>query len=196
MNLQVWPDIESLAATEESAGMMSAAQLLIMTAFGDQRRYDGLSPMWVHSTRVGLQVNRWGGNLSTTLAGFCHDLLEDTNVTAGCIEGLFGRKTLEITQACTLNKVLYDSDHKKGNDDLRARVQAAGECAILVKIADIDDNLDLKSFRGVPVSWQAEMLYCAEGWLDLGLSYLGMDHPGVEALRSKLDVISEGRNTL
>lgn len=195
MNLQVWPYIESLAATGESANMMSAAQLLIMTAFGNQRRYDGLSPMWVHSARVGLQANRWGGDLSTTLAGFCHDLLEDTNVTAGHVEGLFGRETLEITQVCTLNKALYDEDHKKGNDELRGRVKTAGKRAILVKVADIDDNLDFDSFCGVPVHWQEEMLYCAEGWLDLGRSYLGVNHPGVQALQLKLDAIERWNNS-
>jgi (p)ppGpp synthase/HD superfamily hydrolase len=190
----VWPDIERLAATGESANMMSAAQLLVMTAFGDQRRYDGLSPMWVHSTRVGLQVNRWGGDLSTTLAGFCHDLLEDTNVTAEYVEGLFGRDTLEITRACTLNEALYDQDHKRGNDELRSRVKAAGKRAVLVKVADIDDNLDFSSFCTVPSHWQEEMLYCAKGWLDLGRQYLGVN-PGVESLRLKLDAIERWNNS-
>lgn len=192
MNLEsVWPDVERLASTREPADMMSAVQLLIMAAFDGQRRYDGLSPMWVHSTRVGLQIDRWGGDISTTLAGFGHDLLEDTDVTPEQLEMLFGGQTLAVIQACTLDDAIYQLNHQNGNDDLYRRVRANGERAVLVEVADIDDNL--ATFDGVPEEWQREMWYCAEWRLELGRSFLGVTHPGVVSLHQKMQSISQGR---
>lgn len=182
----IWPDIHRLALTDEPDSKVAAAIHLVTVAFAGQRRRGGTipMPMAAHSIRVGLQLERFGADLKTVLAGFCHDTIEDTAVTATQVETLFGGQVARLVMACTLDESIYANDHLAGNRDLVRRVSDAGSCAAFVKVVDILDNL--ATYHEVPAAWQDEMLWCAGAWLDLGRRQLGVRHIAVKALEIKL----------
>ncbi len=181
-----WEDIRRLSETDDPANKVTAALRLVDVAFAGQRRRGGdiPMPMAVHSIRVGLQLERYGANLDTVLAGFCHDVLEDTNVTTQQVETLFGSEVLQLVVACSLDESIYESDHEAGNRDLVQRVARCGARAAMIKVVDILDNL--ATYYQVPEAWQQEMLWCAGAWLDLGRKQLGASHVAVKALEIRL----------
>ena len=67
-----------------------------------------------------------------------HDVIEDSGVTLGWLMSTVGYTSEEVAA--------IDALSKRPGEDYEAftgRIIAAGRLAILVKIADIDDNLDL-----------------------------------------------------
>ena len=55
---------------------------LVMQAFTGQKRIGPVPvPAATHSLSVGLSLITYGYDLSVVIAGFCHDLIEDTTVT-------------------------------------------------------------------------------------------------------------------
>jgi len=183
---QAWDDLRQMAQTNNSDDKVASALHLATIAFaGQQRRGGGIQmPMAVHSIRVGLQLERFGADLTTVLAGFCHDMLEDTEVTASQIETLYGADVLRLVEACSLNEEIYENDHEAGNRDLIDRVADSGPRAVFIKVVDILDNL--ATYSEVPIAWQEEMFWCAAAWLELGRTYLNASHVAVKALEIKL----------
>lgn len=183
---QAWGDLRQMTQTNNSDDKVTSALHLAAIAFAGQQRRGGsiTMPMAVHSIRVGLQLERFGADLTTVLAGFCHDMLEDTEVTASQIETLYGSDVLHLVEACSLNEAIYEPDHEAGNRDLIDRVADSGPRAVSVKVVDILDNL--ATFSEVPVAWQEEMFWCAGAWLKLGRVHLGVSHVAVKTLEIKL----------
>lgn len=101
---------------------------------------DNPKPVILHSTRVGMDLYRREHERRVVVAGICHDLLEDTAVTADEIEAEFGDDVAEIVAAVSYDEGI--DDYLDRHLDIYDRCVAAGRPAMLVKAADILDNSD------------------------------------------------------
>lgn len=97
-------------------------------------------PTLFHSIRVGNALYKKGYSGNIVIAGFLHDLLEDTAVTEDEITNLFGKDVTEIVRANTKNKSLTDREER--HRELISRCATTSEAAAIVKAADILDNFD------------------------------------------------------
>lgn len=149
---------------------------LVMTAFAEKIRTGRMSiPASTHSLRVGLSLITYACPIEVVLAGFCHDLLEDTAVTAVEIHRLFGERVLALTQACTLDPVLGDTE--SGEDELLVRVVMCARNGDLdplkIKTADRLDNLRT-NYTLKPAS-QLKSYERSQRWLKAAQQYLSND---------------------
>ena len=109
---------------------------LLAKAMPASQKWD--KPTLFHSIRVGSDLYLKGYPREMVLAGFLHDLLEDTEVTAEQIETQFGKRVLDIVQANSKDTSITDRHLRK--KDLVLRCVEAGPDALIVKLADIVDN--------------------------------------------------------
>jgi GTP pyrophosphokinase len=92
----------------------------------------------LHSTRVGLYLHGQGASKEVVLAGLLHDVVEDTDATIEEVASRFGEDVAELVEAMTLNE---DLESGEGNRDSVDRCVHLGRDALLIKAADIADNL-------------------------------------------------------
>ena len=119
------------------------------------RTFDGMArrngtPMVGHSIRVGRLVQQAGGDRIAVFGGYCHDVLEDTQVRQDGLLSIAARvlddpvlaqQAVMLVQACSYSEqecALARADRKRaacarwsGTDDSRVH---------LVKLCDISDN--------------------------------------------------------
>ncbi len=95
-------------------------------------------PLILHSLRVGFKLWEIGQPNEVIVAGFLHDLLEDTNCTIDQIKERFGDKIVKLILACTLPDIKDDKERWLIFLD---QIKKAGREAIIIKIIDADDNL-------------------------------------------------------
>jgi len=99
---------------------------------------DLIKPTLLHSIRVGsyLYFNEYDTDI--VIAGFLHDVIEDTDTTEQEIAELFGKKVLTIVAANTKNANIVEK--KLRNEELIKRCLVTSEKSAIVKAADILDN--------------------------------------------------------
>lgn len=95
-------------------------------------------PVFLHSVRVGMRLYDEGRSEQVVLAGFLHDLLEDTEIVFTDLEKEFGSEVARIVQANTFDVSIKDKVEQYR--ELFVRCCATGKNAALVKAADILDN--------------------------------------------------------
>ncbi len=95
-------------------------------------------PLILHSIRVGIRLFKVNRTKETVIAGFLHDLLEDTDCKIEDIEKRFNKKVLDLVLACTAPKT---KDSKERWFSYVKQIKEAGEEAVAIKIVDADDNL-------------------------------------------------------
>ncbi len=101
---------------------------------------EGMSkPTLLHSLRVGLYLHSDNYSTDVCIAGFLHDLVEDTNVTYEDIKKNFGTRVATLVEANTKNKNIKDKEERV--KDLFERC-VVYEDASIVKAADIMDNIE------------------------------------------------------
>ena len=96
-------------------------------------------PYIAHPFRVMQRLHNQGHNEELLVAAILHDTVEDTNVTIEEIEAEFGAEVARIVAAVSREDETYM--------EFIARVKEAGPKAIALKLADIDDNTDLRRPR-------------------------------------------------
>jgi len=96
-------------------------------------------PVLLHSIRVGVKLMEWGLGRDVVIAGFLHDLLEDTDCRAEDIKNEFGTRVLALVRACTHDEEA--KDYKKRWQKLLENIEKEGQDAFLIKLADQMDNL-------------------------------------------------------
>lgn len=96
-------------------------------------------PVLIHSIRVGLTLFNHGYSKDIVLAGILHDVLEDTEVSYEQLEE-FGIYIAQLVFAATINLRIQSKTER--NRDVFYRCKALGRDALLVKCADISDNID------------------------------------------------------
>jgi guanosine-3',5'-bis(diphosphate) 3'-pyrophosphohydrolase len=95
-------------------------------------------PLILHSLRVGFKLWETGEPKEVIIAGFLHDLLEDTNCKAEEIKEKFGDKVLNHILACTATNT-EDTDERWFK--FMEQIKRAGREAIVIKIVDSYENL-------------------------------------------------------
>lgn len=95
-------------------------------------------PLILHSLKVGFKLWEIGESKEVIIAGFLHDLLEDTNCKSEEIKEKFGDKVLNLVLACTAPNT-EDTDERwfKFMD----QIKKAGREATIIKIVDSYENL-------------------------------------------------------
>jgi len=101
---------------------------------------DNPKPVILHSTRVGMDLYDSGYDEHVVVAGFLHDLLEDTDVTADEIRSRFGDDVADIVAAASFDERI--DDYLERHLDIYERCFELGRDAVLVKAADLLDNSD------------------------------------------------------
>ncbi len=94
-------------------------------------------PTFLHCIRVGMYLYQHGYETDTIIAGFLHDMLEDTDVTYDMIVAKRWTKIADIVLANTRDEALPKSDRKM---DLIRRCKQSKE-ASLIKALDTMDGL-------------------------------------------------------
>jgi len=100
---------------------------------------DNQKPLILHCTKVGIKLMTLGESVEVVIAGFLHDLLEDTKCTSEEIENQFGIEILNLVKACTFDKNI--KDYQERWEKSLANIDKAGRDAVVVKLVDQMDNL-------------------------------------------------------
>ena len=109
--------------------------------FGQKRKGDG-HPYLEHPLEVAHILYRAHLDPDVIAAGYCHDLLEDTDCQEHEIEDKCGKEVLRIVKAVSNDEELSDSiDWEKKKSKYVESVRAGGEKAIMVSVADKIANL-------------------------------------------------------
>ena len=100
--------------------------------------HDLVKPTLLHSIRVGCWLYFHGYDTSIVIAGFLHDIVEDTDVTEQNVRDDFGVEVANLVMANTKNTNITDKETR--NEELIKRCLGTSEKASIVKAADILDN--------------------------------------------------------
>jgi len=96
-------------------------------------------PLILHSLRVGFKLMELKQEKDVVIAGFLHDLLEDTNCNPEEIEKEFVEKVARLVLACTFDENI--KDYKERWRKLVFNIKQAGYDAIIIKLTDQIANL-------------------------------------------------------
>lgn len=100
--------------------------------------HDLIKPTLLHAVRVGSWLYFHGYETNIVIAGFLHDIIEDTDVTEQEIVEDFGAEVANIVKANTKDTKIHEK--KTRNEELIKRCLETSEKAAIVKAADILDN--------------------------------------------------------
>lgn len=117
--------------TDEADVLQSALELAVEAHRGQYRKYTG-EPYVIHPIRVMLALA--DQPLAVQVAAVLHDTVEDTTVSLAMIEAMFGQEVERLVDALTRRE-----DEKYA--DFIDRIISTGRDAILIKLADVGDNM-------------------------------------------------------
>lgn len=121
-------------------------------------------PALLHSIKVGVKLMEYDVPYEVVVAGFLHDLLEDTKCTKTLIRNKFGSKVLNYVSALTMDYQL--TNYKERWFDAIKRITNAGKSILLVKLIDCYDNLPYYNARMTKVVlgrllWKSNLILTA-----------------------------------
>lgn len=108
-----------------------------------QMRASG-DPYIAHPVAVAGLLRSWGGDSAMIAAGFLHDVVEDTEVSADEIEAIFGPEVRHLVEGVTkLSKFNFDSKTEQQAENFRRMFLAMAQDirVIVVKLADRLHNM-------------------------------------------------------
>lgn len=130
--------VSSMLMSQE---VFNAVLLMKQYHAGQKRKGDG-HPYLEHPLEVAYRLWRAGFPSEVVAAGYCHDLLEDTDCQEHEIEAKCGKEVLRIVKAVSNDEELSDSvDWEKKKAKYVESVRAGGEKAIMVSVVDKIANL-------------------------------------------------------
>jgi len=121
--------------TAETRKKIETAMRQLTKYLGDDEQLG--KPVLAHSLRVGSDLWAGGYGEDIVLAGFLHDIIEDSGVTAEQLDKSFGHNVSSIVELCTKKPSI--SDNLERRREVIKRAASTRESAI-VKAADILDN--------------------------------------------------------
>lgn len=95
-------------------------------------------PVVLHSIEVGVELFQSGYDLDTVIAGFLHDLIEDTDTSLDEIKNSFNEKVAELVKVSTLAKEITDPVAQYLNSFEEAK--RMGKDALLIRATDLYFN--------------------------------------------------------
>ncbi len=117
---------------------MDEAIMVLSRAFSESGHNE--KPVILHSIRVGMTLFDLGYPKHIVLAGLLHDILEDTDFSAEDLRRRFGADVASIVSAVTFDPTI--SSKREQTEELFLRCRHQGFEALVVKCADILDNID------------------------------------------------------
>ncbi len=121
-----------------------------------------IKPTLLHAIRVGSWLYFYDYETNIVIAGFLHDIIEDTDVTEQNICEDFGVEVANMVIANTKDTTI--TEKKIRNDELIKRCLETSEKASIVKAADILDNYKYYS----SLNDQVGIEYCRNNALSFG----------------------------
>lgn len=157
---------------------LKAAYDFSATAHEGQKRQTG-EPYFIHPCAVvNILVDLGFDDVSTLVAAFLHDVLEDTPVTADELEQKFGKEVLELVEGVTkLDKIKFVSAEDEQAENLRKMFFAMAKDyrVIIIKLADRLHNMRtldaLKPEKQIKIATQSLKIYAPLAGR-LGLSFV------------------------
>lgn len=96
-------------------------------------------PVIIHSIIVGYRLMELKQNKDLVIAGFLHDLVEDSNCSIADIKKEFGNNVAKLVSAITVNPLM--TNYKKRYKILMNQIISYGQDAALLKAVDGYENL-------------------------------------------------------
>ena len=157
---------------------LKAAYDFSAAAHEGQKRQTG-EPYFIHPcTVVNILVDLGFDDVSTLVAAFLHDVLEDTPVTSDELEQKFGKEVLELVEGVTkLDKIKFVSAEDEQAENLRKMFFAMAKDyrVIIIKLADRLHNMRtldaLKPEKQIKIATQSLKIYAPLAGR-LGLSFV------------------------
>ncbi|WP_435359976.1 HD domain-containing protein [Haloarchaeobius sp. DFWS5] len=131
---------------------------------------DNPKPVILHSTRVGMDLYDREYEKHVVVAGFLHDLIEDTDVTADEIRSEFGDEVATIVAATSFDTEI--DGYLERHYDIYKRCFELGRDAVVVKAADLLDNSDYYAV-GDSEGLQQNLLTKMKYFIDESEPYVG-----------------------
>ncbi len=117
---------------------MDSAIMFLSQAFSQSGH--NAKPVILHSIRVGMGLFDRGYDRDIVLSGLLHDILEDTDLPLQALRDQFGCKIADMVCAATFDRSIPDK--RERNRDMFLRCRELGFEALVVKCADVLDNID------------------------------------------------------
>lgn len=157
---------------------LKAAYDFSAAAHEGQKRQTG-EPYFIHPCAVvNILVDLGFDDISTLVAAFLHDVLEDTPVTSDELEQKFGKEVLELVEGVTkLDKIKFVSAEDEQAENLRKMFFAMAKDyrVIIIKLADRLHNMRtldaLKPEKQIKIATQSLKIYAPLAGR-LGLSFV------------------------
>ena len=157
---------------------LKAAYDFSVSAHEGQKRQTG-EPYFIHPCAVvNILVDLGFDDVSTLVAAFLHDVLEDTPVTSDELEQKFGKEVLELVEGVTkLDKIKFVSAEDEQAENLRKMFFAMAKDyrVIIIKLADRLHNMRtldaLKPEKQIKIATQSLKIYAPLAGR-LGLSFV------------------------
>lgn len=157
---------------------LKAAYDFSAAAHEGQKRQTG-EPYFIHPCAVvNILVDLGFNDVSTLVAAFLHDVLEDTPVTSDELEQKFGKEVLELVEGVTkLDKIKFVSAEDEQAENLRKMFFAMAKDyrVIIIKLADRLHNMRtldaLKPEKQIKIATQSLKIYAPLAGR-LGLSFV------------------------
>lgn len=157
---------------------LKAAYDFSAAAHEGQKRQTG-EPYFIHPCAVvNILVDLGFDDVSTLVAAFLHDVLEDTPVTSDELEQKFGKEVLELVEGVTkLDKINFVSAEDEQAENLRKMFFAMAKDyrVIIIKLADRLHNMRtldaLKPEKQIKIATQSLKIYAPLAGR-LGLSFV------------------------
>jgi len=116
---------------------MDAAIITLSLAFNTSGKNE--KPVILHSIRVGMNLYKHGYDADIVLSGVLHDILEDTEYDEKKLTDEYGEAVTNIVTATSFDPSIKDKI--SSNKDMFMRCKSHGSKALIVKCADLIDNM-------------------------------------------------------
>ena len=140
----------------------------------------------LHSIRVGLSLQQQGYSKEVILAGFLHDVVEDTHATVEEVEAQFGVRVAELVRALTFDMEL---EPQRRSQDSVDRCKLLGKEALAIKAADLLDNLHFYLADANPSRF-GQLAESLKYFLDASVEELGQENDWVEVDHQRKELLA------
>jgi GTP pyrophosphokinase/guanosine-3',5'-bis(diphosphate) 3'-pyrophosphohydrolase len=142
--------IEKVRSYDPTAdeGLLNRAYVYAMRMHGAQKRASG-DPYFAHPIEVAGILTDYRLDTATIVTALLHDVIEDTPVTRGEIDELFGAEIGELVEGVTkLSKLELSQEHLRQAENLRKFILAISRDVrvLMVKLADRLHNMRTLGF--------------------------------------------------
>ena len=126
-------------------------------------------PVLLHSFRVGMILYKYNYSKIIIISGILHDILEDTALTYDKLKEEYGLEIASIVEAVSFKKEI--KDYLKRQKELFERCLLQGLPAVIVKCADLIDNIDYVKYA--PIEKQEVLLEKYKMFLEMSKTMIG-----------------------